>query len=228
MTHSDLTCLNDAPSLSALVDVIAEDKHGLVMLMGKGGVGKTTLAAAVAVELARRGLPVHLTTSDPAANLSDTLDGSMENLAVSRIDPQAETERYRQHVLETKGANLDAEGRALLEEDLRSPCTEEIAVFQAFSRIIREAGQKFVVMDTAPTGHTLLAARCHRRLSPRNYAPDHGQEVACPNTDDAAPGRETNQNIVGDIGGDYTGTGGCQPASRFAPRWDRALGVDYQ
>jgi arsenite-transporting ATPase len=148
--------LNDASSLSALVDVFAEDKHGLVMLMGKGGVGKTTLAAAVAVELARRDLPVHLTTSDPAANLSDTLDGSMENLAVSRIDPQAETERYRQHVLETKGANLDAEGRALLEEDLRSPCTEEIAVFQAFSRIIREAGQKFVVMDTAPTGHTLL------------------------------------------------------------------------
>lgn len=134
--------LSDAPSLSALVDVIAADKHGLVMLMGKGGVGKTTLAAAVAVELAR--LPVHLTTSDPAANLSDTLDGSMDNLAVSRIDPHVETERYRQHVLETKGANLDSEGRALLEEDLRSPCTEEIAVFQAFSRVIREAGQKFV------------------------------------------------------------------------------------
>ena len=75
---------------------------------------------------------------------------------MSRIDPHAETERYRQHVLETKGAELDAEGRALLEEDLRSPCTEEIAVFQAFSRIIREAGKKFVVMDTAPTGHTLL------------------------------------------------------------------------
>ena len=144
------------PSLSALVDVIAADQHGLVMLMGKGGVGKTTLAAAVAVELARRGLPVHLTTSDPAANLTDTLNGSMDNLVVSRIDPHAETERYRQHVLDTKGAKLDAEGRALLEEDLRSPCTEEIAVFQAFSRIIREAGQKFVVMDTAPTGHTLL------------------------------------------------------------------------
>ena len=148
--------LDNAPSLSALVDVIAANKHGLVMLMGKGGVGKTTLAAAVAVELARRGLLVHLTTSDPAANLSDTLDGSMDNLAVSRIDPHVETERYRHHVLETKGANLDSEGRALLEEDLRSPCTEEIAVFQAFSRIIRESGQKFVVMDTAPTGHTLL------------------------------------------------------------------------
>ena len=148
--------LNDAPRLSTLVDIIAADEHGLVMLMGKGGVGKTTLAAAVAVELARRGLPVHLTTSDPAANLAETLNGSMDNLVVSRIDPHAETERYRKHVLETKGANLDAEGRALLEEDLRSPCTEEIAVFQAFSRIIREAGQKFVVMDTAPTGHTLL------------------------------------------------------------------------
>ena len=146
----------DTPSLSTLVDVIAADKHGLVMLMGKGGVGKTTLAAAVAVELAHRGLPVHLTTTDPAAHLSETLNGSLDNLTVSRIDPHAEIEIYRQHVLDTKGAKLDAEGRALLEEDLRSPCTEEIAVFQAFSRVIREAGKKFVVMDTAPTGHTLL------------------------------------------------------------------------
>lgn len=146
----------DAPSLSKLVDDIAQEGHGLVMLMGKGGVGKTTLAAAVAVELARRGLPVHLTTSDPAAHLSETLSGSLDNLTVSRIDPLAETERYRNHVLETKGAKLDAQGLAMLKEELRSPCTEEIAVFQAFSRIIREAGKLFVVMDTAPTGHTLL------------------------------------------------------------------------
>lgn len=145
-----------APNLSQLVDEIATDGHGLVMLMGKGGVGKTTLAAAVAVELAHRGLAVHLTTSDPAAHLAQTLDGTLENLTVSRIDPHEVTERYREHVLDTKGANLDAEGRAMLEEDLRSPCTEEIAVFQAFSRIIREAGKKFVIMDTAPTGHTLL------------------------------------------------------------------------
>lgn len=159
----------DEPKLSELVDGIASDGRGLVMLMGKGGVGKTTLAAAIAVELARRGLPVHLTTSDPAAHLADTLNGSLDNLTVSRIDPHAETERYRQHVLDTKGAQLDAEGRALLDEDLRSPCTEEIAVFQAFSRIIREAGKKFVVMDTAPTGHTLLlldaTGAYHREVS---------------------------------------------------------------
>jgi arsenite-transporting ATPase len=146
----------DEPGLSELVDGIAADGHGLVMLMGKGGVGKTSLAAAIAVELAHRGLPVHLTTYDPAAHLTETLSGALDNLTVSRIDPHDETERYRQHVLASKGAQLDAQGRALLEEDLRSPCTEEIAVFQAFSRIIREAGKKFVVMDTAPTGHTLL------------------------------------------------------------------------
>lgn len=157
------------PTLSSLVDEIAVDEHGLVMLMGKGGVGKTTMAAAIAVELAHRGFPVHLTTSDPAAHLTETLDDALENLTVSRIDPLLETERYRQHVLETKGSKLDAEGLALLTEDLRSPCTEEIAVFQAFSRIIREAGKKFVVMDTAPTGHTLLlldaTGAYHREIS---------------------------------------------------------------
>lgn len=145
-----------APNLSTLVDEIAKDGHGLVMTMGKGGVGKTTIAAAIAVELAHRGLSVHLTTSDPAAHINETLNGAIDNLTVSRIDPHAEIERYKQHVMDTKGKGLDDAGRKLLEEDLRSPCTEEIAVFQAFSRIIREAGKKFIVMDTAPTGHTLL------------------------------------------------------------------------
>ncbi|MFZ1829229.1 MAG: arsenical pump-driving ATPase [Candidatus Competibacteraceae bacterium] len=150
------TALVPLPSLTDLIDELAVDQQGLILLMGKGGVGKTTLAAALAVALAGRGHPVHLTTSDPAAHLAETLDGALNRLTVSRIDPEVETERYRQHVLATAGKNLDEQGRALLEEDLRSPCTEEIAVFQAFSRIIREAGKKFVVMDTAPTGHTLL------------------------------------------------------------------------
>jgi len=146
----------NAPSLASLVDDIAQEDHGLVILMGKGGVGKTTLAAAVAVELAKQGFDVHLTTSDPAAHLMETLHGTREHLTVSRIDPHEVTEAYRAQVMASKGAKLDAAGRAVLEEDLRSPCTEEIAVFQAFSRVIREAGKKFVVMDTAPTGHTLL------------------------------------------------------------------------
>lgn len=163
-----------APALLDLIERIAADGHGLVMLMGKGGVGKTTLAAALAVELASRGLPVHLTTSDPAAHLEETLSGALEHLTVSRIDPHVETERYRQQVLASKGAALDEAGRALLEEDLRSPCTEEIAVFQAFSRVIREAGDKFVVMDTAPTGHTLLlldATGAYHREVARQMAP---------------------------------------------------------
>ncbi len=170
----------DAPSLSQLVDEIAADGHGLVMLMGKGGVGKTTLAAAVAVELAHRGLSVHLTTSDPAAHLTETLSGTLEHLSVSRIDPHTVTEQYRAQVLASKGAKLDAAGRALLEEDLRSPCTEEIAVFQAFSRIIREAGTGFVVMDTAPTGHTLLlldATGAYHRDIVRQMADSHAHFI---------------------------------------------------
>jgi arsenite-transporting ATPase len=163
-----------APDLATLVDSLVGEGHGLIMLMGKGGVGKTTIAAAVAVELASRGYPVHLTTSDPAAHLIETLEGSLENLIVSRIEPHAETQRYRKHVMDTKGKELDAQGKALLEEDLRSPCTEEIAVFRAFSRIIREAGKKFVVMDTAPTGHTLLlldATGAYHRETARQLGP---------------------------------------------------------
>jgi len=144
------------PSLGALVDAIERPGKGLVMVMGKGGVGKTTIAAAVAAELAGRGHEVLLTTTDPAAHLNATLGGELPHLTVSRIDPAAETARYREHVLATKGKNLDAAAFAMLEEDLRSPCTEEIAVFQAFSRVIRESTRHFVVMDTAPTGHTLL------------------------------------------------------------------------
>jgi arsenite/tail-anchored protein-transporting ATPase len=142
--------------LSGIVDAIAEAGHGLVMVMGKGGVGKTTIAAAIAVELAARGLPVHLTTTDPAAHLAEALGGEVPSLKVSRIDPAAETAAYRGKVLTQTGRNLDAAGLALLEEDLRSPCTEEVAVFHAFSRLVFGARREIVVMDTAPTGHTLL------------------------------------------------------------------------
>lgn len=143
------------PTLAELVDEVEAGGHGLVMVMGKGGVGKTTVAAAVAAELAARGHAVHLSTTDPAAHVADVA-GEIAGLTVSRIDPKAETTRYVEHVLRAKGKGLDADGRKLLEEDLRSPCTEEVAVFHAFSRVVREAARGFVVLDTAPTGHTLL------------------------------------------------------------------------
>jgi len=150
------TTATDLPTLAKLVDDIEKPGKGLIMFMGKGGVGKTTLAAAVATELAARGHQVLLSTTDPAAHISETLVGGLNGLTVSRIDPARETARYREHVMATKGKGLDEQARAMLDEDLRSPCTEEIAVFQAFSRVIRESSQHFVVMDTAPTGHTLL------------------------------------------------------------------------
>jgi arsenite-transporting ATPase len=145
----------DTP-LANLIDELATGDHGLIMCMGKGGVGKTTIAAAIAVALAEAGHQVHLTTTDPAGHLTDTLHGILENLQVSSIDPVEATRIYRDHVLATKGAALDEQGRSMLAEDLRSPCTEEVAVFQAFSRVISESQHKFVVVDTAPTGHTLL------------------------------------------------------------------------
>jgi len=144
------------PPLASLLDELVAAGHGLIMVMGKGGVGKTTIAAAIATELASRGLPVHLSTTDPAAHVASTLNGLVPNLKISRIDPAAETRTYVDTVMATRGAKLDAEGRALLAEDLRSPCWEEVAVFGAFSRLIGEARRGFVVLDTAPTGHTLL------------------------------------------------------------------------
>ena len=169
------------PPLSQLIDEIEKDQQGLVMVMGKGGVGKTTVAAAIAVDLAARGHAVHLTTTDPAAHLSMTVESTFTNLAVSRIDPQVERDRYRQQVMETKGQNLDEAGRTLLEEDLRSPCTEEIAVFQALSRVMRESKETFVIVDTAPTGHTLLlldATGAYHRDVVRNLQP--GSHVVTP------------------------------------------------
>jgi arsenite/tail-anchored protein-transporting ATPase len=145
-----------AAPMAGLVDELAAAGHGLVMVMGKGGVGKTTVAAALALALAERGHHVHLSTTDPAAHLTATLSGEVPNLELSRIDPAVETQRYVEKILATRGRDLDAQGRALLLEDLRSPCTEEVAVFHAFSRIISEARRSFVVLDTAPTGHSLL------------------------------------------------------------------------
>ena len=155
-TAPDLPALALPPGLAPLVDDIERAGHGLVMTMGKGGVGKTTVAAAVAVALAARGHRVLLSTTDPAAHLAWSLDEAVPGLTVQRIDPTIEVARHRDEVLARAGAGLDPSARAMLEEDLRSPCTEEIAVFRAFAATVAQAAHGFVVLDTAPTGHTVL------------------------------------------------------------------------
>lgn len=157
------------PSLDDLTEEIAATGKGVIMTLGKGGVGKTSLAAAIALRLVRIGHAAHLTTTDPAAHVEATIGRDVRGLTISRIDPQAETDAYADEVMATVGSTLDEQGRELLEEDLRSPCTEEIAVFRAFARMVAEGLNGFVVIDTAPTGHTLLlldaAEAYHRQVS---------------------------------------------------------------
>lgn len=160
-------------TLADLTDELAAAGHGLIMVMGKGGVGKTTVAASLAVGLVQRGHEVHLTTTDPAAHVVDALNGSLDGLRVGRIDPKAETQAYIDKIMASRGKDLDEQGRALLLEDLRSPCTEEVAVFHAFSRVVNEARSAFVVLDTAPTGHSLLlmdATGAYHRQMTQQYA----------------------------------------------------------
>ncbi|WP_454633915.1 arsenical pump-driving ATPase [Bradyrhizobium cenepequi] len=173
----------DLPGLDRLVGDIARDKHGLIMVMGKGGVGKTTIAAAIAVGLAKRGHAVHLSTTDPAAHVAFVVDGAMTGLTVDRIDPRVETERYVAKILASRGRDLDEQGKALLLEDLASPCTEEVAVFHAFSHVVAEARSDFVVLDTAPTGHTLLlldATGAYHRQMTSQLAPSGPGRIVTP------------------------------------------------
>ena len=146
--------------IHTLVDELcSSQQHGLIMTMGKGGVGKTIAASVIAVLLANKGFDVLLTTTDPAAHIQDFIEqlGSLPaNLTVERIDPKVETQRYIDKIMDHKGQGQSEEAKKLILEDLKSPCTEEVAVFHAFSKAISMAKRKFVVMDTAPTGHTLL------------------------------------------------------------------------
>jgi arsenite-transporting ATPase len=154
------------PPLVGLVDELERAGKGVIMTMGKGGVGKTTVAAAIALELSRRGHKVHLSTTDPAAHVSWLIENPPAGLNLGRIDAEGETRAYREEVMSAVGDKLDNQGQALLAEDLRSPCTEEVAVFRSFARTVAEGRDGFVVLDTAPTGHTILlldAAEAYHR-----------------------------------------------------------------
>lgn len=147
------------PKLNSIIDDFSSKGTRVIFTMGKGGVGKTSIASAIAVGLSEKGHKVHLTTTDPAAHLAYMFhdDGTMkENLSISSIDPTEEVEKYKQEVLSAVGEEQDEEGLAYLKEDLESPCTEEIAMFQAFAEVVEKSEDEIVVIDTAPTGHTLL------------------------------------------------------------------------
>jgi arsenite-transporting ATPase len=143
------------PTLNDVIDDLYRSKKKVIFTMGKGGVGKTTLAASIALGLSARGQKVHLTTTDPAAHLQFVISENV-NITTSRIDEQAELQKYQEEVLAKARETMAAEDIAYVEEDLRSPCTQEIAVFRAFAQIVEKAEEAVVVIDTAPTGHTLL------------------------------------------------------------------------
>ncbi|MDY7554348.1 arsenical pump-driving ATPase [Pseudomonas veronii] len=167
------------PALAELIAELAHDQRGLIMVMGKGGVGKTTIAAAIALGLVQHGKSVHLSTTDPAAHLAVTLNADVQGLSVGRIDPKVETQKYVDKIVASRAPSLTEDETALLIEDLQSPCTEEVAVFHAFSRVVAQARSAFVVLDTAPTGHSLLlmdATGAYHRQMVREFkgkASDH-------------------------------------------------------
>ncbi len=143
------------PQLKDVIDDLYNSNKKVIFTMGKGGVGKTTIAAAIALGLSKKGKKVHLTTTDPAAHLKFVIDES-SGITMSHIDEQAELKKYQDEVLSKARETMSDEDRAYVEEDLRSPCTQEIAVFRAFAEIVEKAENEVVVIDTAPTGHTLL------------------------------------------------------------------------
>lgn len=159
------------PGLSDVIEDFSSSDTRVIFTMGKGGVGKTAMASAIAVGLAEKGHKVHLTTTDPAAHLEFVFKNSQlnQNLTLSRIDPKKEAEAYKAEVLSNVSDELDDEALAYIEEDLNSPCTEEIAVFRAFAEVVARSKDERVVIDTAPSGHTLLlldaAQSYHKELA---------------------------------------------------------------
>ena len=171
----DYQPMRSEKGLEDLIDDLYATGKRVIFTMGKGGVGKTTLATNIALGLSARGVKVHLTTTDPANHLNYGL-AIEAGISVSRIDEAVELEKYKNEVRSKAAPTMSAEDMAYIEEDLRSPCTQEIAVFKAFAEIVDKAGNEVVVIDTAPTGHTLLlldsTQSYHREVERTQGIPD--------------------------------------------------------
>lgn len=153
---SDTLNMISIPKLKNVIEDLYNNNKKVIFTMGKGGVGKTTIAATIALGLSKKGKKVHLTTTDPAGHLKFVLDESY-GISLSNIDEKEELKKYQEEVLsKVRESNASEEDIAYIEEDLRSPCTQEIAVFRAFAEIVNKSENEVVVIDTAPTGHTLL------------------------------------------------------------------------
>lgn len=148
--------LEDTMSWKDLLNDIQKDKSGLIMTMGKGGVGKTSIASLIAYELSSLGHKVTLSTTDPAAHLDYIKNNNTKDLIIEKIDPKYETQKHIKRVIKQNENKLSLDDMALLKEELSSPCIEEIAIFEAFATTVNKAKERFVVLDTAPTGHTLM------------------------------------------------------------------------
>lgn len=153
--NNEKLSVNNISKLNDIIESLYNTDKKVIFTMGKGGVGKTTVAAAIAVGLTKKGKKVHLTTTDPAAHLKFVLDEG-HGITLSHIDEKEELEKYKEEVLSKARETMSEDDISYVEEDLRSPCTQEIAVFRAFADIVERSENEVVVIDTAPTGHTLL------------------------------------------------------------------------
>ncbi len=215
----------DHRKLSDLIAELVKGGHGLIMVMGKGGVGKTTIAAAIALGLVGSGKTVHLSTTDPTARLAMTLDGKVPGLTVGRINPKLETQRYVDKIVAAKSPAMTPAERDLLIGDLRSPCTEEVAVFHAFSHVVSQARSAFVMLDTAPTGCSLLlmdATGAYHRQMIREF---EGQAAGRIVTPLAAPGRRLHGDHFGDAARSNAGLVSGRAAGRAGQGQKQTLRV---
>jgi len=147
--------IDETPILKDIIDDLYKNEKKVIFTMGKGGVGKTTMASAIAKGLTSKGEKVHLSTTDPANHLTGMIEED-DLLTISHIDEEEELRKYQEEVLENAKKTMSEDDLEYIKEDLRSPCTQEIAVFRAFADIVDRADSEVVVIDTAPTGHTLL------------------------------------------------------------------------